>query len=271
MQRENRRLAAIVAADIAGYSRLIGVDEEGTLRALRAHRGELIDPLIYDHGGRIANTAGDSLLVEFPSAVDALRCAIAVQEGMTDRNRDLDADRQIRFRIGINIGDVIHDGGDLFGDGVNVAARLEQIAEPGGIFVSGAVREQVAGKIDQDFDDLGHRKVKNIPHLVRFYRVHLVDLPAVDLSAFHISPRREHPLVTGGCMCGKTRFEISEPAIVTIMCHCRMCQVFTSGPYAVWSTFPVEAIRWIEHEPKFFASSPIAVRGSCDKCGTSLI
>ena len=125
MQRENRRLAAIVAADIAGYSRLIGQDEEGTLRAFREHRAELIDPLIEQHVGRIANTAGDSLLLEFPSAVDAVRCSIAVQEGMAQRNSDIEADRQIVLRIGINVGDVVAQGDDLLGDGVNVAARLD--------------------------------------------------------------------------------------------------------------------------------------------------
>ncbi len=137
MQRENRRLAAIVAADIAGYSRLIGQDEEGTLRALRAHRQELIDRLIEQHGGRIANTAGDSLLLEFPSAVDAMRCAIAIQEGMIERVSDLDTDKRIYFRIGINVGDIISQGDDILGDGVNIAARLEELAEPGGICASG--------------------------------------------------------------------------------------------------------------------------------------
>ena len=135
MQRENRRLAAIVAADVAGYSRLIGQDEEGTVRDLRAHRRELIDQLIDEHGGRIANTAGDSLLLEFPSVVDAVRCALAVQRGMTDRNCDIDQDQQILFRIGIHVGDVIVEGGDLLGDGVNVAARTflilpDQAREP---------------------------------------------------------------------------------------------------------------------------------------------
>lgn len=136
LQREKRRLAAIVAADVVGYSRLIGQDEEGTLRTLRAHRTELIDPLIEEHCGRIANTAGDSLLLDFPSAVDAVRCSIAIQEGMADRNNGVDADKQIRFHIGINVGDVIADGDDLLGDGVNIAARLEGICEPGGILLS---------------------------------------------------------------------------------------------------------------------------------------
>jgi adenylate cyclase len=170
VQRENRRLAAIVAADIAGYSRLIGRDEEGTLRALRAHRRELVDPKIAEYGGRIANTAGDSLLLEFPSAVDAVRCAIAVQQGMTERNRGTEADRQISFRIGINVGDVIAEGDDLLGDGVNIAARLQEIAEPGGICVSHRALEDVQDRIAVVFDNLGQQSLKNIVRPVTVWR-----------------------------------------------------------------------------------------------------
>ena len=169
MQREKRKLAAIVAADVAGYSRLIGQDEEGTLRALRAHRKELIDGLIEEHGGRIANTAGDSLLLEFPSAVDAVRCAIAVQQGMAERNQDIEENHQILFRIGINVGDVIAEGNDLLGDGVNVAARLQEIAEPGGICLSRRVSEDVRDRLDAVFDDLGERRLKNIARPVHIW------------------------------------------------------------------------------------------------------
>ena len=159
MQRENRKLAAIVAADIAGYSRLIGQDEEGTLQALRAHRTELIVPLIEQHGGRIANTAGDSLLLDFPSAVDAVRCAMAVQQSMADRNRDIDEDRRIVFRVGINVGDVVAEGDDLLGDCVNVAARLEAIAAPGGLCVSDLVYQSIKGKTDLYFEDAGEQQL----------------------------------------------------------------------------------------------------------------
>ena len=132
----NRRLTTIVAADIAGFSRLVGHDEEGTLAAQRAHRAELVDPLIAEYGGRIANTAGDSLLIEFPSAVEAVRCSIAAQEGMAARNAGVPEDRRILYRIGINVGDVVAEGDDLLGDGVNIAARLEALAPPGGIVMS---------------------------------------------------------------------------------------------------------------------------------------
>ncbi len=163
-------MAAIVAADVAEYSRLVRADEEGTLRALRAHRQELTDPLIEQFGGRIANTAGDSLLLEFPSAVEAVRCALAIQAGMAERNSDVDPERQINFRIGINVGDVVAEGDDLLGDGVNVAARLEALAEPGGICLSRTARGQVRDQLDLDLEDLGEVEVKNIARPVRVFR-----------------------------------------------------------------------------------------------------
>ncbi len=149
----SRRLAAILAADVAGYSRLMGADEEGTLAALKGHRKELVDPLIAQHQGRIVKTTGDGLLIEFASIVDAVRCAVVVQQGMKDRNANLDENQRIRFRIGINVGDVIVEDGDIFGDGVNVAARLEALAEPDEICVSATVREHVGEKLPIGFAD----------------------------------------------------------------------------------------------------------------------
>src|SRR5512135_3391840 len=142
MARDQRRLAAIVSADVAGYSRLMGQDESGTLAALKAHRGELIDPKISEYGGRIVKTTGDGLLLEFPSVVEAVRCAVDVQRGMAERNAGVPPERRIEFRVGINVGDIILDGDDIFGDGVNVAARLQALADPGGIMVSGVVHDQ---------------------------------------------------------------------------------------------------------------------------------
>src|SRR5262249_14222864 len=147
-QRVQRRLAAILAADVAGYSRLIGVDEEGTIARLRALRRELIDPTIASHRGRIVQTTGDGILIEFPSVVDAVRCTVEVQRGMITRNTDMPADRRIEFRVGIHLGDVVVEGDDLLGDGVNVAARLEGIAEPGAICLSSDAYRQVKGKVD---------------------------------------------------------------------------------------------------------------------------
>jgi TolB-like protein/class 3 adenylate cyclase len=168
-----RRLAAIFAADVAGYSRLMGADEEGTLAALKVIRRELGDPKIKEYRGRIVKTTGDGLLVEFASVVDAVRCAVEVQQAMAARNAEAPRDNRIEFRIGINLGDVIHDGRDFFGDGVNVAARLEALAEPGGICVSRVVHDQVRDRLDVAFEDLGEQQVKNITRPVHVWRVAL--------------------------------------------------------------------------------------------------
>jgi adenylate cyclase len=181
--RVERRLAAILAADVAGYSRLMGADEEGTLAALKAIRRELGDPKIAEHRGRIVKTTGDGLLVEFQSVVDAVRCAVEVQRAMAERNADVPAEKRIEFRIGVHQGDIIVEDGDIFGDGVNLAARLEGLAEPGGICVSGRVRADAAGKVDVDFDDLGEQSLKNIARPLRVYRVRLGEVPATDTPA----------------------------------------------------------------------------------------
>jgi adenylate cyclase len=164
-----RRLTAILAADVAGYSRLMGADEEGTHERLKAHLGELVNPKIGEHRGRIVKNTGDGLLAEFSSVVDAVRCAVEVQRGMIDREPEVPDERRIRFRLGINLGDVIVEADDIFGDGVNVAARLEGLAEPGGICVSRVVRDQVRDRLDYTFEDLGEQSVKNIARPVRVY------------------------------------------------------------------------------------------------------
>jgi TolB-like protein/class 3 adenylate cyclase len=166
-----RRLAAILAADVAGYSRLMGADEEGTLERLKALRRELVDPKIAEHKGRIVKTTGDGLLVEFASVVDAVRCAVAVQQVMPERNIGAAADSRIELRIGINLGDVIVEGDDLYGDGVNIAARIEALADAGGVFVSNTVHDHVRDRLPFVFEDLGEQQVKNIARPVRVYRV----------------------------------------------------------------------------------------------------
>ena len=167
-QRVGRKLAAIFAADVAGYSRLVGSDEVGTLRLFTARR-EILDGLIAEHGGQIANTAGDSVLAEFPSAVDAVECAVEAQAQLAQANGGLPADRRLEFRIGVHVGDVMVRGGDLLGDGVNIAARLEALAEPGGVCVSGAVHDHVRKLLPLPFADLGPQTVKNIDEPVRAY------------------------------------------------------------------------------------------------------
>ena len=183
--RVERRLAAILAADVAGYSRLIGADEEGTLARLKAYRREVIDPKIAEHRGRLVKTTGDGLLVEFASVVDALRCAVEVQRGMSERNATAPPDNRIEFRIGVNVGDIVVEDDDIFGDGVNIAARLEGIAEPGRICISARVQEDAAGRLDPGFEDIGEQALKNIARPVRVFRVatgnKLVPAPALPL------------------------------------------------------------------------------------------
>ncbi len=169
--RVERRLAAILAADVAGYSRLIEADEEGTLRRLKALRAEVIDPKIAGHKGRIVKTTGDGLLVEFASVVDALRCAAEVQEALGESNAPIPPERRIDFRIGIHQGDIVVEDSDIFGDGVNVASRLEGLAEPGGICVSARVQEDATGRLPLVFEDIGEPALKNLARPVRVYRV----------------------------------------------------------------------------------------------------
>jgi adenylate cyclase len=169
--RVERRLAAIIAADVAGYSRLMGIDEEGTLAALKACKRELVDPKIAEHRGRIVKTTGDGILVEFASAVDALRCAMQIQRAMAERNMGIPEERRIEFRIGINVGDIIIDEGDIYGDGVNIAARIEPLAEPGTICISDNAYQQIKGKLPIDVTDMGERELKNIAQAVRVHSI----------------------------------------------------------------------------------------------------
>jgi adenylate cyclase len=190
--RVERRLAAILAADIAGYSRLMGVDEEGTLRQLKSHRKELVDPKITEHRGHIVKTTGDGMLVEFISVVDAVRCAVDIQRAMVERNADVPTETRIEFRIGINVGDIISDDNDIYGDGVNVAARLEALADPGGIDVSRNVHDQVRDKLSFSFEDMGEQTVKNIARPIGVHRIDLTENtgPAVVKSTL-AAPRSE--------------------------------------------------------------------------------
>ena len=179
-----RKLSAILAADVVGYSRLMGADEDGTLAGLNSHRSEVFEPLIDDHRGRVVKTTGDGLISEFQSVVEAVRCAVAIQRKMAERNRQVPAERRFDFRVGIHVGDVVDQDGDIFGDGVNIAARLEGLAEPGGICVSARVQEDAAGKVDGIFDDLGEQMLKNIARPIRAYRLRMQG-PAGTVAAEH--------------------------------------------------------------------------------------
>ena len=191
-ERVERRLAAILAADVAGYSRLMGADEEGTHESLKTFLRQLIEPKIEEHRGRIVKNTGDGILAEFPSVVDAVRCAAEIQPAMIDRNADIPDDKRISFRIGINLGDVIVEPGDIFGDGVNIAARLEALAEPGGICISGVVHNQVRDKLPYLFEDIGAQSLKNIDRPVHVYRIRIAaaapGLPTTAPTALPESP-----------------------------------------------------------------------------------
>jgi class 3 adenylate cyclase/pimeloyl-ACP methyl ester carboxylesterase len=178
-----RRLAAILAADVVGYSRLMGADEMGTITALKSHRRELVDSGISEHHGRIVKTTGDGMLVEFASVVDAVACAVKIQRDMVRRNAGIPAEKQIVFRIGINVGDIIIDGDDIFGDGVNIAARLETLCEPGGLCISRAANDQIRDKLSMAFADLGEQVVKNISRAVGVFGLTARDIEAIPESA----------------------------------------------------------------------------------------
>jgi class 3 adenylate cyclase len=187
-----RRLAAILAADVAGYSRLMGADEEGTHERLRAHFRELVDPKIAEHRGRTVKNTGDGLLAEFSSVVDAVRCAVEIQRGMIDREPNVPEDRRIRFRTGVNLGDVIVEEHDIFGDGVNVAARLEALAEPGGICIAGTVRDHIGDRLPYAFEDRGEQSAKNIARPVRVFAWRPKGVAGPPTTSVPIAPPPRH-------------------------------------------------------------------------------
>ncbi|WP_314946324.1 adenylate/guanylate cyclase domain-containing protein [Bradyrhizobium cosmicum] len=195
-ERVDRRLTAVLAADVAGYSRLMGADEEGTLARLKALRRGIVDPTIAAHRGRIVKTTGGGMLVEFASAVDAARSAVEIQRNMAAKNADLSKGARIEFRIGIHVGDIILDENDIFGDGVNIAARLEGIAEPGGVCISDDAHRQIRGKVDIVFDDMGSQVLKNIAEPMRAWRCQ------IDENARSAEPT-------------KSLFEIAQPLATT--------------------------------------------------------
>src|SRR5246127_135944 len=192
--RVGRRLAAIVAADVAGYSRLMGLDEGGTARTLREHR-KVTDALVAKHGGRLVKTTGDGVLLEFSSVVDAVECAVAVQAVMAERNEGVPEEQHMLFRIGINLGDILIEGEDILGDGVNIAARLESIAEPGGICISSSAYEQVRGKVPVEFTDLGEQTLKNIARPIRAFAVRAKDGATILPSSGTALPLPDKPSI----------------------------------------------------------------------------
>ncbi len=267
-----RHLAAILFADVVGFSTQMGKDELGTLTRLNAHRDEFINPTFAEHHGRVVKLMGDGVMVEFASVVDAVQCAVDIQHGMAERNIKAPEAQRILLRIGVNLGDVIVDEDDIYGDGVNIASRVQELAEPGGLCISGTVFEQVDSKLPHQFADLGERQLKGIAKPIRVYRARLSQTPAAaGPRPLFDSPGKKLVSITGGCLCGAVRFEIDQPPIDTNYCHCRMCQQFTGAPVVAATTFPRDAVRFTHGEPKYYKSSLIAERGFCGDCGSGLV
>ncbi len=252
----------------------MGEDESGTLTNLQKHRSEFIDPLIAQHHGRIVKAMGDGLLLEFSSVVNAAQCAIDFQKGMVRRNESVDESRRITFRVAVNTGDVIVEGEDIFGDGVNVATRLQEISQPGGVCLSGVVFDQISGNSDQKFKDLGYRKLKNISQPVRVYQASLApdhsDGEAPAGWPYLTGKKERKPVASGGCLCGSTRFEIwGEPEAVGY-CHCRFCQLALGAPLNAVVVYEEKYLSFEGDQPQVYKSSQIAERAFCGTCGTSL-
>lgn len=246
----------------------MGADEAGTLTALKDLRTAVFEPQVAKHKGRVVKLMGDGALVEFLSIVNAVDCAIALQQVLGEHSAG--AETRIELRIGVNIGDIVIEGRDIYGDGVNVAARIQELAHPGGVSISGAAYEQIKGKVAHGFDDLGYHKVKNIAEPVRIYAARTSSPQSSKDYGWRSIDNDRSSLITGRCMCGNVRFGSNEPPLWTGYCHCRMCQRANSASVTVWVVFPQPAVRFPIAEPKYFKSSPFAERGFCSTCGSPL-
>lgn len=269
-----RSLMAILVADVVGFSRLMQADEEATLAQLNQLHTGLVEPILERHGGRVFKTTGDGFLVAFHSAVEAVQSAIEIQNALKGSKPEPDALAALVLRIGVNVGDVVTQGDDIFGDGVNVAARLEGLSDPGGVCISGAVYEQVMRKIQTPFDDLGHKVLKNIEQPVHAFRARFPDSAPMlsNMLMFDVGKAEvdAEKLTTGGCFCGAVRYEINQPSLGAGICHCRFCQRSIGTSVNAWVAYPVAATRFAPDEPTWFRTSAIAERGFCSTCGTSL-
>ena len=261
-------------ADVVEYSRLMENDETATLRSLQEHLFALINPTIGQYQGRIVKLMGDGLLAEFRSVVDAVQCAISIQKGMVSRNETVPEEQKIKFRIGMNLGDVLIDGDDIHGDGVNIAARLQALADPDGVMISHNVHSQVDGTIDDNFVDAGAHQLKNIKKVVRAYQFKPETSnrpPAKSFRPFVDLPAENEPLATGGCLCGQVRYEIDGKALGSMLCHCRMCQRYSGAPMLEGTTFPAEAFKLTKGKLQVYQSSEIAERSFCGSCGSPIL
>jgi len=265
-----RKLAAILAADVVGFAGLVSRDEAGTLSALDRLMEQVIRVQVEAHRGRIFKSLGDGILAEFSSTVEAVNCAIGIQKAVAIETQRSGEDGALRLRIGVSVGDVVVQGADLLGDGVNVAARLQAMADAGGIAVSAEVVAQTRGKIEIALEDDGFRKLKDSDEPVHVFKSGKSKGGSGGLFDFDEDALSSHA-IKGSCLCGAVQMEIGSPPISTGYCHCRICQKFTGSAMSTWTAFPAASVRFIDKEPTYFASSPIAERGFCATCGSSLV
>ena len=271
-----RHLAAILHADVAGYSRLTGQNEDLTHQQLNTSL-DLLTEIITVHDGSKIHEAGDAILAEFASVTAAVETAIQFQQSMGERDLNPSEGELIEFRIGINIGEVIHDRDDIYGDGVNIAARIQELAPPGSICVSSAVFDQLSTNTEFSYEDFGFRDFKNIERSVHVYQIKprgpydSHPMSSIE-SRIHGQPlfddTMERQLVTKGqCAYGAIKVEISQETLGTGFCHCEICRRSMGAPVFAWAAFPVESVKFIGDQPKHYRLSLIAERGFCDKCG----
>jgi len=264
------QLAVILYADVTGYSRLTGHDEELTHQKLDVGLN-LLTEAITRHGGRKVHEAGDAILAEFVSVTEAVQSAVEFQTQMAARNAGLAEDERLEFRIGVNLGEVMHDRDDVYGEDVNRTARIQELADPGGVCVSGAVYEQAKGKVEHAFEDIGHQKVKNIAQSLHVYALKLSDTSTTTRQGlFFDTLAKPRSVVTGGCLCGEIRYEATGEELGSGYCHCRMCQRSTGSPATVGTGFRKDSFRVTQGDPKTYVSSLIAERTFCPTCGSSL-
>ena len=268
----DRQLAAILYADVAGYSRLTGLDEEATHRKLDAALTLLTD-VIAAHGGQTLHEAGDAVLAEFSSVTESVTAGVEFQIQMAEHNASFAEEERLEFRVGVNLGEVIHDRDDIYGGDVNQAARIQEAAAPGGVSVSSAVYEQVVGKTDTVFDDLGYRKLKNIAQPIHIYQVRMAGRESIH-AGLHgwadLTKDKRKPLAAGGCICGKVRFEALEEPRSVYYCHCRHCQLAAGALLTVSALYKKTAIRFLGDEPQKYKTSELSEKGFCSSCGTTI-
>ncbi len=264
-----RKLAAILAADVVGFAGLVSKDEDGTLSSLERLINQIIRVQIEAHRGRIFKSLGDGILAEFSSTLEALNCAIGIQKALAiDAHRSSEGE-PMRLRIGVSVGDVVIQGTDLLGDGVNAAARLQAMADVGGLAISSDVMSQTRGKVDIALEDCGFMKLKDSDEPIHVFKTGERKGSANGLFDFDENELADN-LTKGSCLCGSVKIEVSSPSISSGYCHCRICQKFTGSAMSTWTAFPASGVHFPDNEPQYFASSPIAERGFCSSCGSSL-